>query len=317
MIRDISFSVAFGIASTLFLSLSLLGAGGQATSGNAFQTMSLMTLSVVPLFLSGLGWGLMNASISVVTGAVIAGLFVDPMFSLTYVVTCGLPVLAIIRQALLWREDDNKIIWYPASGLMVCWVLVCIALSCMAAFLLYMNDELRADLIRQFDLIVSHIQKQGAMFAEITAEELVWLMPRFFGPFWGILLLASGCLAQGLLVRFKKNLRPSPEFSGFAMPKWSALAAIVSIGASLAIGQSGPVIGAIVVTLEIAFFLQGMAVIHTVSKNWSYRSLVLTAVYLIMILMFWPAMVIALLGLVDSWLNFRSRLQAAPDQEEN
>ena len=78
MIRDLSFSVAFGIASTALLSFSLLGAGGQATSGNALQTMSLMTLSVIPLFLSGLGWGLASAAIAILTGAVIAGLFVDP-----------------------------------------------------------------------------------------------------------------------------------------------------------------------------------------------------------------------------------------------
>ncbi|GEM_PF-1800246 len=317
MIRDLSFSVAFGIASTALLSFSLLGAGGQATSGNALQTMSLMTLSVIPLFLSGLGWGLANAAIAILTGAIIAGLFVDPMFSITYVVTCGLPVLAIVRQALLWREENNKIIWYPASGLMVCWVLICIALSCVATLLLYMNDELRAELIKQFELVVAHVRKQGEMFGTVTAEELIWLMPQFFGPSWGILLLISGCLAQGLLVRFKKNIRPSPEFSGFAMPKWIAVAAVVSVIASLLIQQPGPVIGAIVVTLEIVFFLQGMAVIHKVSGNWSYRSLVLTAVYLIVILMFWPALVIALLGLTDSWLNFRSRLQAAPDQEED
>jgi hypothetical protein len=70
-------------------------------------------------------------------------------------------------------------------------------------------------------------------------------------------------------------------------------------------------------TLQIAFFLQGMAVIHKVSKSWSYRAALLAALYLVMFLMFWPVLLIAVLGLVDSWAGFRGRQTAAPGQEDD
>ncbi len=184
--------------------------------------MSLMTLSIIPLFLSGLGWGLVGGIISVAAGAALAGIFISPLFSLTYAVTCGLPVLVLVRQSLLWREHDGTVSWYPTAHLMVCWVVICIALSSMAVALLYLNYDLRNEMIRQFDVLIPQVQKQGGVFATVTAEKLVRLMPQFFGPLWGIIILISGCLAQGVLVRFKKNIRPSPEFSGVQMPKWLA-----------------------------------------------------------------------------------------------
>lgn len=317
MIKDISFSVAFGIASTLFLSLSLFEGGGSATTANAFQTMSLMTLSIIPLFLSGLGWGLTGGIISVAAGAVLSGILIGPLFGLTYVVTCGLPVLVIVRQALLWREEDGKISWYPTAHLMVCWSVICIVLSGIAVYMLYLDDNLRNELIRQFDVLIPQVKKQGGVFATVTAEKLVRLMPQFFGPLWGIIILTSGCLAQGVLVHFKKNIRPTPEFSGVQMPKWLAALTIGVIILSMFMDGPGVIMDAVVITLEIVFFLQGMAVIHKVSRSWTYRPLVLVAIYLIMVLMFWPVLVITLLGLADSWIGFRDRVSTAPNQKED
>jgi len=317
MIKDLSFNVALGIASTLFLSLSLMGAGTSATAGNALQALSLTILSITPLFLSGLGWGLTGGLVSVAAGAVITGIFISPLLSFTYVLTCGLPVLVIVRQALLWREQDGVIFWYPIHRLMVCWILITIAFSCMAALLLYMNDELREGLLIEFGKLISQIQKQGNAFDTMTPEKLIWYLPQFFGPFWGINVLISGCLAQGVLTSFKKNVRPSPEFSGLQMPKWLAALTIVVTTLSMINESFGLFLGMVVTTLGIVFFLQGMAVIHRVSSSWNYRSLVLTAVYLIMILMFWPVLVIMLLGLTDSWIGFRGRALATPNQEED
>ncbi|GLQ07582.1 DUF2232 domain-containing protein [Sneathiella chinensis] len=318
MIKAVTSSIALGVVSTLFLSLSVIGnAGGSTAPGSAFQAMALMTLSLVPLFLSGLGLGVTSAALSVAAGAVVAGLTAGPLFGLTYVATCGLPVIFIVRQALLWREADNKIFWYPVDRLTICWICVCIALSMMAALLLYMNTSLREGLISQFDVILPEVRKMGGIYATLSAEELVWFIPQVFGPFWGILILTSGSLAQGLLVRFGKNLRPTPALSGMAMPKWLALVTIGIVALSFILKDAGPVVGSVVVVLEIAFFLQGMAVIHGVSRNWNYRPAILAAVYLIVIVMLWPILVITLLGLADSWIGFRGRQAAAPHQEDD
>lgn len=317
MIKDISISVTLGIASALFLSLSLMGTQGNAVSANAFQALSLMTLSIIPLFIAGLGWGLTGGIISVATGSLVAAVVIAPLFSLSYVLTCGLPVLAITRQALLWRKENEKVSWYPVSNLMGVWILVSIALSAMAVGLLYLDEELRKALITQFDQIIPQYQKMGGMFATVTAERIVWLLPQFFGPFWGVVLLLGGSLAQGVLVRFNKNIRPSPKLSGLKMPKWVAILTIGVFAYSITFSWAESIMGAVILTLEIVFFLQGMAVIHTISRGWQYRPLALTAVYLILILIFWLVMAVALLGLVDSWVGFRERFPPSPNQEED
>ena len=318
MVKNIAISAALGLASALFLILSMLGAEGASGQVNALQAMALMTLSIIPLFVSGLGLGLMGGIISVTAGTVVSATVIAPLFSLTYVLTCGLPVLALIRQALLWREENGKISWYPVSNLMVTWVVVSILLSSMAVFLLYLDPELKSNLITQFEQIIPKLQEQGGeMFKAVTAERIVWLLPQFFGPFWGIILLLGGSLAQGVLVRFKMNNRPSPEFQALRLPTWLATTAIAVYTYSIFFSWGDAILGAVILTLVIAFFLQGMAVIHKVSKSWKYRSFTLTAVYLSLILIFWLVFVVVLLGLVDSWVGFRERTASHPDPEED
>ncbi|WP_169568747.1 DUF2232 domain-containing protein [Sneathiella limimaris] len=317
MVKDIGIGTALGLISTLLLIFSVLGSGTPAGQVNALQTMSLMTLSVVPLFVAGLGWGLAGGISAVVTGALVAATIIAPLFSMTYVLTCGLPVLLITRQSLLWREENGKVTWYPTTNLVMIWVGVSILLSFMAIALLYQDQELRKNLITQFDLILPQLQQQGKMFEAITAEGIVRALPQFFGPFWGVILLLGGILAQGVLVRFKRNIRPSPVFQDLKLPVWMAVATVGVVGFNLLFNWGDTFLGAVILALEIAFFLQGIAVIHKVSKGWRYRPFILTAVYLSMFLIFWLVLVVALLGLVDSWVGFREKLNGHPDLEED
>jgi Predicted membrane protein (DUF2232) len=317
MYKNISINVAFGAACSAFMFLTLAGNGGSEAHVNPLQALFLMILSVIPLFLAGLGWWLFGGIVAVVTTGVINAAFIDPLYSLTYALTCGLPVLVLTRQALLWRKESNDTSWYPAANLFGVWVCVSIALSYMALLVLYMGPELRAMLADQFSQIMVQFQKQGGINTTITAEEFVWLMPQFFGLFWGVILMIGGCIAQALLSRFKLNLRPTPEFSGVELPRWVGIGWIALVTFDLAFDIATPLIGPIVVIVGFAFLLQGLAVIHRVSRSWNYRSAILAAVYLIMILMFWPILVIALLGLVDSWVGFRGRPTTLPNQEED
>lgn len=317
MVKNIGVSAVLGLFSSLLFIFSFQGGDGATGQVNALQTIFAMTLSVLPLFVAGLGWGLTGGFAAVVTGSLIAALLIAPLFSLTYVLTCGLPVLVLTRQSLLWRKEDEKVTWYPVSNLMVCWMFVSILLSGMAVSLLYLNPELKANLTDQFNQIVPQLQKQGEMFKSVTAEMIVRLLPQFFGPFWGIVLMIGGALAQSVLVRFKKNMRPSPAFQELRLPVWVVAATIGAFAFSFFFSWGDAILGAVTLTLEIAFFLQGMAIIHKVSKSWNYRSVILTAVYLSMILIFWLVLVVVLLGLVDNWVGVRERSAPHPNQEED
>ena len=78
-----------------------------------------------------------------------------------------------------------------------------------------------------------------------------------------------------------------------------------------------PLLGAVVITLETLFFLQGMAVIHVVSHRWNGRPFILGAVYILMIITLWLVLLVAILGLMENWIGFRRRFAVTTKLEED
>jgi hypothetical protein len=317
MVKDLVIAVSLGILSTLLLSVSFIGSDGGANYGSAFQSLALWTLSLVPLFVSGLGFGVFSAVITVLTGAVIAAIFLSPVFGITYAVVSGVPVILIVRQALLWQEHDGAKFWYPTEYLLIWWVGICVFLTTAAMGMLYMDDGLRQGLVNGFDQVLAQLKEIRGTSPAITAEEFVAMLPQFLGPMWGLFILLSGCLAQGLLVRFNRNIRPTPKLTEMELPKWLALAFIGTTALSIILDGSWPVIGALVIMLETVFFLQGMAVIHVVTHRWNGRPFILGTIYILLILMLWLVLVVTILGLMENWIGFRRRFAVTTHQEED
>lgn len=317
MVKDLVIAISLGILSTLLLSLSILGSDGGANYGTALQSLALWTLSLVPIFFSGLGFGVMSAVISVITGAIIASVLLSPVFGITYAVLVGAPVIVLVRQALLWRGTDEEKSWYPVGYLIIWWAGICVALTIAAMVVVNMNDELRQGMIAGFDQMLTQLKELNGVSATMTAEEFVARMPQYIGPMWGLFVLLSGTLAQGLLVRFGKNQRPTPKLTEMELPRWAALAFVAAVVLSILLDGIWPVLGAIVITLEIAFFLQGMAVVHVVSHRWKSRPILLGAIYMVLIIMLWPFLLVTVLGLMENWIGFRRRFAVTTHQEED
>ncbi len=317
LVKELVIAASLGVLSALLLMISVFGNDGGANYGTAFQSLALWTLSLVPLFISGLGFGTLSASVTVVTGAVTAGIFLSPVFGLSYAVISGLPVIILVRQALLWREDEGKKYWYPTEYLILWWVGICIGLTIAAMGVLAWDNGLREGLTTGFDQMLAQLKEVRGVSPQITAEEFVNLMPQILGPMWGLFILLSGCLAQGLLVRFKKNIRPTPKLTEMELPKWLALAFIGTAALSVILDGSWPILGAVVIMLEVAFFLQGMAVIHVVSKRWNGRPFILWSIYIMMALMLWLVLIVTILGLMENWIGLRRRFAVTTPQEED
>lgn len=317
MVKEIVIAVALGILNTALVTLSIIGNAGGTSFGMAIQTLIFWILSLVPLFVSGLGFGVRSAAISVLTSAVVAGLAIGMPFAVAYAMIAGLPVILLVRQALLWRESDGIRYWYPADYLLMWWAGICIALTLMAMGLLSFDDALRQGLIDGFDQMLTQVEEMQGVAPQISGAEFVLLMPQYLGPMWGLFILLSGCLAQGLLVRFKKNIRPTPELTKMGLPVWLALAFIAATVLSVVLDAAFPLLGAIEITLVTLFFIQGMAVVHVVSHRWSARPFILGAIYVATVMMVWMVLIIAILGLLETWVGFRRRFAVSPRQEED
>lgn len=317
MVREIVIAVALGILNTAFVSLSIIGNTGGTNFGTALATLVFWVLSLVPLFVSGLGFGLKSAVISVVTSAIIAALTIGSPFALTYLGVAGLPVILLVRQALLWQQGDGVIYWYPTDRLLLWWAGICIALTGLAMALIGWDDAMRQGLIAGFDQIMAQVEEMQGTTPRMSGEAFVSMIPQYMGPMWGLFILMSGCLAQGVLVRFRKNIRPTPELSKLALPQWLAIAFVGATVLSVILEGTFPLLGAIEITLVTLFFLQGMAVIHVVSHRWGARAAILGVVYVVTIMMLWMVLLIAILGLMETWVGFRRRYAPPPRQEED
>ena len=315
--KELVVAVALGILNTALVALSILGNVGGTSFGTAFQTIAFWILSLIPLFVSGLGFGLRSALISVATGVLVAAIAIDTGFALAYAVIAGLPVVILVRQALLWRESDGTRFWYPVDYLLIWWAGICIGLTGLAIGLLHWDEALRQGMVEAFDQMLVQMQEIQGVTPALTGEEFVSLMPQFLGPIWGMFILLSGCLAQGLLARFNKNIRPTPKLTKMALPNWLALAFIAATALSVLLDTPLPLLGAVVITLETLFFLQGMAVIHVVSHRWNGRPFILGAVYILMIMTLWLVLLIAILGLMENWIGFRRRFAVTTKLEED
>src|SRR5690606_40513979 len=317
MVREIVVAVALGILNTAFVTLSILGHSGSTGFGTALATLVFWILSLVPLFVSGLGFGLKSAVISVASSALIAVLAINTMFALAYVAVAGLPILLLVRQALLWRQSDGVTYWYPADRLLLCWAGICVALTGLVMALLGWDDAVRQGLIDGFDQMMAQVDEMQGVQPRMTGEAFVALIPQYMGPMWGLFILLSGCLAQGVLVRFNKNIRPTPELSKIMLPQWLAIAFIGATVLSVILDGPTPLLGATEITLVMLFFLQGMAVIHVVSHRWNARPAILGVIYVVTIMMVWMVLLIAILGLMETWVGFRRRFAVPPRQEED
>jgi hypothetical protein len=58
----------------------------------------------------------------------------------------------------------------------------------------------------------------------------------------------------------------------------------------------------------MAFAIVGLAVLHTITRGMGSRGVVLAGVYATTLILTWPLLAIAILGLAETILNIRSRI---------
>jgi hypothetical protein len=294
MSRYVLIAISAGLVSGLLqAALALPAAGG----------LLLAYIAPLPLFLAGFGLGARGAGIAVLVAGISSLPFAGPAFAATQALVYGLPVIVLSRQALLSRGDhQGRTHWYPPGQLMLWMSGMALAgfvltLAGMAMF----GDGLMAYL--NFVL-----EPFAAAFPEPEQREMLLALldylPAFFAVSWTLGLIFNGTLAQGLLVRFGYNLRPTPELAEIRLPvAWIGLllAALVLATLSGLLGIFGKTLAAIAI---VPYFLLGLGVIHGFLRPWKGRMVLLILFYGLLFL--WPLPVmVAGLGLLNAVLRLR------------
>lgn len=320
-------AVVAGMASAMFYIVGL-----------SFSAWGLffVLLSPLPIFMAGLGGGAVAGGIAGAV-AVIAALLTsanDPLLGSVFSVFFVLPAFFLARLAVLSRTDEStetkpsRTKWFPLNGLAQTLVVIGLIDVILVAIVLSFTEVGLAGTVRHnLNLIV------GAVYSDSAPEEYAEIVDQWdslvFGAVVALImtsLAGCGALAQGLLASSGRNLRPSPGFWQLTLPGWNAIGAIVCLlvaflAQDLFDGSDWVVLLTYVATgfalvFVVGFLLQGLAVMHALTRGQTFQFLILTGVYLV-VAAFQPfgALTFAAVGLADRWGNFRQRFGPGLDPE--
>ena len=295
-------AIAAGLASGLFQAAVVLP---------GFGALILAYIAPLPLFLVGLGLGLQGTVVAVIVVGILSFPLAGPTYAIIQVLVYGLPIIILCRQALLSRGNSHgQIIWYP-GGMLLIWLagIVMTGLLLAVVGLDIFDDGLMSyaeGIIKPFAAQLPSSEQRGMLLS------LVDYLPAFFAVSWTLGMIFNGVLAQGLLVRFGQNLRPSPILANIELPAaWAGVFALAAFLATLD-GLAGVVGKTLAAIAIVPYFLLGLGVVHGFVQTWKARWIVLFLFYSLML--FWPLpVIIAGLGFVNAMLRLRSAARVTKD----
>ena len=286
------------LAGSLYLAVLVGSTGG----------LMLVYLTQLPLFVAGLWFGTSGAAIAGLAATLVLFAASDLVAAALFAALNAVPVTILVRQALLARQSDGAVRWYP-PGLLAAW-LTAMALAGIAIALVVaggpagMQAEMRDAVAAALDRLV----EQTVPNRTELIDGVVLVIPGIIASAWMVMAVINGVLAQGLVARFGANWRPSPELARLSLPLWlPLLLTAAAIGSAFSGMPRFLAINTLIVML-VPFGLAGLAVLHRAVRRLSHPVAVLIAFYVFAGLFGWPLLAVAVLGLFETWLGLRRRL---------
>ena len=273
-------------------------------------SLILVYLSQLPLFIGGLWGGVTAAALAGLTASLMlllaSNIIAVSMFAALNVV----PVILLVRQALLARTGaDGAIEWYP-PGLLTAW-LTGLGLTAIVVSLLLFGgpDDIQAAVREILAPALDRLFDERTSGRDELAGLLAMIMPGVVVASWMVMTLTNGSLAQGLLRRFGAGWRPSPALAALELPM-SFLVLLLLAATATALGGMMRFVGVnVIIILAVPFCLAGLAVLHTIARRYSRPAVPLVGVYVLTGLFGWPLLVFIFLGLLDTSLGLRRRIR--------
>lgn len=312
MVRDIFIAVGAGILSAL-AALAFIG----RVPGAVF----LVYVAPLPLFLAGLGLGHRAGVIAASVGTLAAFAMVSMTGALMFAMIHALPAALLSWLALLQRPGPaGQAYWYP-TGWLVSWLAVIAGAALMTLALFWWGDDgglaaaIRNHLNGGLATLVPQIppDQRARLVQGLTA-----LFPGWVGVSWITMVVANAALAEAILTRAGRALRPKPAYRDLVLPEW--LSWLIVGAAALALigpGDLGYIGRNLAVVLALPYFFLGLATVHTLAARVQFKRPLLVGLYVILFLSAWALLVVAAVGVAEHWVGLRGRFAGAGPNKEN
>lgn len=283
-----------------------------------FLPFSLLYSNLVqlPLLSIGLSTGFRDGAIATFTAAVLLILSGAGGHSFaSFLLLNGGPALLFLYFALKNIRENGKIYWYPPGRLLSILLFYAIVLAGGVAYAIQG--------LGLFDRISEAIGLltggDGPRAPDPEQEIALKAFYAFFKSYAPFLIGASlflvttlnGILAQALLVKFGKNLRPSPKMQEILLPwwVWYMAAGTALIGFLFGDTWFGLLSLNIFYLTLTAFFFEGLGVLHSVAKRGGNGRLFLWTLYFVLALMIGLVVIVVAIGIFEPWLRLRERIK--------
>ncbi len=318
MHREIGIAIAAGLASAMIMVLPAY----------AVPFALLAPFFPLPLLLCGLARGATTGAIALCVFGLAMAVLSPAASVLPLVAIYGLPALLVVWLALQQKADaDGQVSFAPPGHVVSSLAIYCVA-GFLAAVVFSGGPQAILDFLRSFtDGFMSAfgqaLDTQGAtMQPEDVAkmsETLAATLPAAAIVYTSLMYLVNAVFAQSILAKRNLAIRPTPVYRTFWLPSWL----LIAFGASLAgwlllDGTAGFILLTVTAALALPFFLQGLAVMHVLTRGLPGRGLWLFLFYLLLVLITGVSVVlVTALGVVDHLTGLRARASASrPSDEE-
>lgn len=309
--------------------LLLVGIGAGVTSALLFATLAtgqafavgLFYLTPLPILIAGMAWNHVAGAVAALTAAVLLGSVLGVWFVLAFTVGIGLPAYILAYLALLARPAGNgggaDLEWYPPGRIVVAAALIAAGATALSVPAFGTDAEsYRAALREAFERVLrlqtgtpedQPLSLPGTQDAPRLLDFLVIVMPPAAAVLGMVTSLANLWLA-GRVARLSGRLvRPWPDLGELRFPPAAPLLLAAAVAGTFVPGIVAVVAGFFTATLLTAYAVLGFAVIHGASRTFPARLVLLTAVWLSVFLIGWPVLLVAMIGLTDSFVDYRAR----------
>jgi hypothetical protein len=262
-------------------------------------------LASLPLFLAGLSLGATAAAACGIVGATSVAVVVGLVAGVLYFFAYAVPVAILTRQALLNRADaEGRTEWYPSGRLLLWLSALAIAAVAIAFGVGAMVSE--TGLIGALRAALEPIYQtlQDFFTASIT------IVPGVVALIWALTLLGNGALAQRILTRAERAVRPGGSFGLPTLPHVAAFGfALLSLAAAFLSSPYVMLAGNLALAACLPFLITGFGVVHALAHTTRFPTPLLVGFYLIAAITFWPLMLVVALGVFDVFQEVRLRMQ--------
>ena len=325
----IAVGIGAGLVSALLFAVVIKGSS---------LALLLSLVAPLPVFIAAMGWNHRAGLVAAAAGGLVMAFVFRPTAGLGYVIAWALPAWWLGYLALLGRPGrDGTMEWYPLGRLLV-WMAATGAAVTLAFMVIAGGGDYEAfrtataqTVQRLFEAGGPGVPQAGAPPAGAAAPgdpaapvpgspagevpsavELarifVLVLPLGMASFFVMILAANFWLAARVVSMSGRFARPWPFIPATQMPRTVLPLLVGSIGVGFAPGYLGVLGLALTGALTVAFSLQGLALIHDVSRGRQGRGGLLAAVYVTVVFLSQVALpLLALAGIADTAFGLRSR----------